>query len=316
MQTSADVAQLMDAFRRGVSAQFLPDGRMRVGDRVVTIAGIPVGIDAKDFHRSEHAVVKDRRDELIRIIGVDRLDYTKGLPQKFRGFGRFIEKYPAYRTRVVLNQIAAPSRESVEAYADIRRELESLCGAINGSYGDLDWVPIHYINRTEARERLADIYFNSEICLVTPLQDGMNLVAKEFVSAQDPLDPGVLILSRFAGAAEQLTEALIVNPYDIDAIAVAIRQAAEMSIDERRKRHQALSTTVELASASAWSNRFLELLTEAHSAGNEPQVSNTRLQSAIARLSDAPDGPASRSHRGPARPINSAVKPKAAGASL
>ena len=129
---------------------------------------------------------------IARIIGVDRLDYTKGLPQKFKAFGRFLEKYPQYRRKVVLTQIAPPTRESVEAYSDIRQQLESAAGSINGRFGELDWVPIHYIHRSTPRRRLADIYRSSRIGMVTPLRDGMNLVAKEYVAAQDPDDPGVL----------------------------------------------------------------------------------------------------------------------------
>ena len=145
------------------------------------------------------------RAAVSRIIGVDRLDYTKGLPQKFKAFGRFLEKYPQYRRQVVLTQIAPPTRESVEAYSDIRQQLESLAGSINGRFGELDWVPIHYIHRSTPRRRLGDIYRSSRIGMVTPLRDGMNLVAKEYVAAQDPADPGVLILSQFAGAAEEMT---------------------------------------------------------------------------------------------------------------
>ncbi len=171
---------------------------------------------------------------MSRIIGVDRLDYTKGLPQKFKAFGRLLETYPQYRRQVVLTQIAPPTRESVEAYSDIRQQLETLAGSINGRFGELDWVPIHYIHRSTPRRRLTAIYRSSRIALVTPLRDGMNLVAKEYVAAQDPEDPGVLILSRFAGAAEELEEALIVNPYDIYATADVIRTALEMSLEERR----------------------------------------------------------------------------------
>ena len=133
---------------------------------------------------------------------------------------------------MVLTQIAPPTRESVEAYLGIRQQLESLAGSINGRFGELDWVPIHYIHRSTPRRRLAGIYRSSRIGMVTPLRDGMNLVAKEYVAAQDPDDPGVLILSRFAGAAEELDDALIVNPYNIDATADVIRSRPR---DEHRR---------------------------------------------------------------------------------
>ena len=200
-----------------------------------------------------------------RIVGVDRLDYTKGLPQKFRAFGRFLEKNAQYRGQVVLTQIAPPTRESVEAYLGIRQELESLAGSINGHFGELDWVPIHYIHRSTPRRRLAGIYRSSRIGMVTPLRDGMNLVAKEYVAAQDPEDPGVLILSRFAGAAEELEAALIVNPYDIEATSDVMRGALEMSLDERRGRHQALMTVVEKNNIKAWCQSFLAALSRASS---------------------------------------------------
>ena len=185
-------------------------------------------------------------------MGVDRLDYTKGLPQKFRAFGRFLEKYPDYRRKVTLSQIAPPTRETMAAYADIRHELEMLSGSINGRYGELDWVPIQYIHRSTPRKMLVDVYRNSRIGLVTPLRDGMNLVAKEYVAAQDPDDPGVLILSRFAGAAEQMKEALIVNPYDVEEMADNIKVALEMGLTERQERYQALLEGVRRHDTFGW----------------------------------------------------------------
>jgi trehalose 6-phosphate synthase len=161
----------------------------------------------------------------------------------------------------VLTQIAPPTREDVEAYLDIRRQLERLAGSINGRFGELEWVPIHYIHRSTPRRRLAAIYRSSRIALVTPLRDGMNLVAKEYVAAQDPEDPGVLILSRFAGAAEELDAALIVNPYDIPATAEVIRTALEMSPEERRERHKAMLGVVATHDIGAWCRSFLAALT-------------------------------------------------------
>ena len=184
----------------------------------------------------------------------------RGLPQKFKAFGRFLEKCPLYQRQVVLTQIAPPTRASVEAYADIRQQLEALAGSINGRFGELDWVPIHYIHRSTPRRRLADIYRSSRIGMVTPLRDGMNLVAKEYVAAQDPEDPGVLVLSQFAGAAEELTEALIVNPYNIEETADIIRAALEMPLTERRTRHEALLAAVRKHDVASWSQSFLSQL--------------------------------------------------------
>ena len=204
LQTQYDAANLIDYLSNGAHGSLLSDGRIRVWDRLMTVAGIPVGINVADFAKParEPAFAQGRR--VSRIIGVDRLDYTKGLPQKFMAFGRFLEEHPQYRREVVLTQIAPPSRQDLEAYSQMRRQLESLAGSINGRFGELDWVPIHYIHRSTPRRRLAGIYRSSRIGMVTPLRDGMNLVAKEYVAAQDPDDPGVLLLSRFAGAAEEL----------------------------------------------------------------------------------------------------------------
>src|SRR5262249_36854232 len=196
--------------------------------------------------------------------------YTKGLTQKFKAFGRFLERHPQYQRRVVLTQIAPPTRQSVEAYCDIRHELETLAGSINGRFGELDWVPIHYIHRSTPRRRLPAIYRSSRIAMVTPLRDGMNLVAKEYVASQDPADPGVLILSQFAGAAEALTEALIINPYNIEETADAIRGAIEMSLEERRRRHAALMAELRRHDAAAWYQSFLGRVGRWGEASNDP----------------------------------------------
>jgi trehalose 6-phosphate synthase len=224
------------------------------------VASFPIGIDVADFARARRDASLVQGRGMSRIVGVDRLDYTKGLPQKFKAFGRFLETNPQYQRQVVLTQIAPPTRESVEAYSGIRQQLESLAGSINGRFGELDWVPIHYIHRSAPRRRLAAIYRSSRIALVTPLRDGMNLVAKEYVAAQDPADPGVLILSRFAGAAEELAAALIVNPYDIYSTADVIRVALEMSLAERRARHRSLLEVVATHDIAAWCRSFLAAL--------------------------------------------------------
>ena len=261
VQTQADVANLLDYMSNGVDGRIVPDGRIRVFERLVSIASFPVGIDMTDFAKAKRsASLAQARSPVSRIIGVDRLDYTKGLPQKFKAFGRLLDTCPNYQRHVVLTQIAPPTRESVEAYSDIRHELETLAGSINGRLGDLDWVPIHYICRSTPRRQLGDVYRSSRVCMVTPLRDGMNLIAKEYVAAQDIADPGVLILSKFAGAAEQMTAALIVNPYSIEETAEAIRAALEMTLTERCERHAALLAGLQKQDAAAWSQSFLEHL--------------------------------------------------------
>ncbi len=263
LQTKSDVSNLIDYMANGVFGSIVSDGRIRLFDRLVTVASFPIGISTADFvgARRDASLVQGRG--VSRIIGVDRLDYTKGLPQKFKAFGRFLDKYPQYRRQVVLTQIAPPTREDLVAYLDIRQQLESLAGSINGRFGELDWVPIHYIHRSTPRRRLTGIYRSSRIALVTPLRDGMNLVAKEYVAAQDPEDPGVLILSRFAGAAEELSEALIVNPYNIEATADVIRVALEMSLSERRARYEALMAVIEKYDVMYWAQTFLGTLDRA-----------------------------------------------------
>ena len=199
-------------------------------------------------------------------MGVDRLDYSKGLPQRLRAFQRLLEIHPENRGSAVFVQVAAPSRESVAAYDDLRRELDTLTGAINGEFGELDWVPVRYLHRAVSRRRLPGLYRAARVALVTPLRDGMNLVAKEYVAAQDPADPGVLVLSRFAGAAEQMADALLVNPYDIEAVAEATQRALHMPLDERQARHTRLLAGIREFDVHWWHRQFLRNLTEAPTA--------------------------------------------------
>ncbi|MDH3582023.1 MAG: alpha,alpha-trehalose-phosphate synthase (UDP-forming) [Hyphomicrobiales bacterium] len=230
----------------------------------------PIGIDVDAFAVLARTPEADAQIDLLNrrtiakthVIGVDRLDYTKGLPDRLRAFRRLLELYPENHKAVTLMQIAPPTREDVEAYTDIRDELESLTGAINGRFGDFDWTPLRYIHRNVPRRTLAALFRGSGVGLVTPLRDGMNLVAKEFIAAQDEKDPGVLILSRFAGAAEDLEEALIVNPYDIDEVAEALQTAINMRLSERRKRHRALLKRVKRHDARHWQESFLAALGE------------------------------------------------------
>jgi trehalose 6-phosphate synthase len=289
LQTKADVANLIDYMANGVFGRIVPDGRIRLFDRLVSVASFPIGIDVADFAKVKRAGgLVQGRSSVSRIIGVDRLDYTKGLPQKFKAFGRFLEKHPQYQRQVVLTQIAAPTRASVEAYSDIRHQLETLAGSINGRFGELDWVPIHYIHRSTPRRRLAGIYRSSRIGMVTPLRDGMNLVAKEYVAAQDAEDPGVLILSQFAGAAEELTEAVIVNPYNVEETADGIRSALEMPLAERRARYEALMAAVRKHDVASWCQAFLSHL-ERVPAEDDPAGwrSPESIRTALAKLENA-----------------------------
>ena len=236
--------------------------------RKVKARAFPIGIDVDQFRdllkRPEAIELRERltvRSAGRRwITGVERLDYSKGLPDRMKIFRRLLEKYPENIERATLVQIAAPTRETVDAYAEIRHELEGLSGSINGEFGTIDWTPIRYIHRPVARANLASLFSISKVGLVTPLRDGMNLVAKEFIAVQPDDDPGVLVLSEFAGAAEQLTEAVIVNPYDTENAADQVQRALVMHIDERRERQAALRAKVEEGNVVAWCNSFLRQL--------------------------------------------------------
>jgi trehalose 6-phosphate synthase len=193
-------------------------------------------------------------------IGVDRMDYSKGLTNRFEAYGRLLERHPEHRRKIHLLQICPRSREEVDEYRRLRSELDRLTGRINGRYSEFDWTPLRYSTRAAPRSTLAGLYRIGRIGVVTPLRDGMNLVAKEYIAAQPSEDPGVLILSQFAGAAQELTEALIVNPFDPDAIADAMHLALTMPPSERKQRHEALKAKVRTTTAHAYGRRFLDAL--------------------------------------------------------
>ncbi|MBX9610420.1 MAG: alpha,alpha-trehalose-phosphate synthase (UDP-forming) [Burkholderiales bacterium] len=267
-QSNADVAHFSRYVGTETPAVVLGEHEFRAFGKTLRARAFPIGIDVDEFAQLTHAkdgqdMYAQMRDEYSRrrlLIGVDRLDYSKGLPQRLKAFRQLLEKYPENLGSATLIQIASPSRESVDAYATLRQELESKSGAINGNFGELDWMPVRYIHRTVARRKLPGLYRVARVALVTPLRDGMNLVAKEFIVAQDPADPGVLVLSRFAGAAEQLKEALLVNPYDTNGTAEAIQRALQMPLDERQQRHQALLQRVRDEDVHWWRQQFLDAL--------------------------------------------------------
>jgi trehalose 6-phosphate synthase len=191
------------------------------------------------------------------MIGVDRLDYSKGLPEKLDGIGRFFDNDPDRVKDVVCIQIAPPSRADIESYQQIRATLEQKTGQINGARSEVDLVPIRYVNKGHTPAELFGFYRASKIGLVTPLRDGMNLVCKEYVAAQDPEDPGVLILSRFAGAAQQLSDAVLVNPHSPDDLAHAIRVALDMPLEERKARWNKLVVSVREENVVRWTENYL-----------------------------------------------------------
>jgi trehalose 6-phosphate synthase len=241
----------------------------QTGDRPVRVGVFPIGIETNEFRRLAHRSV---RSQLVRnvveslagramMIGVDRLDYSKGLAQRMDAFERFLAVYPDWRGQVTYLQITPKSRSEIQEYADMERTISEAAGRINGSYGEVAWTPIRYVNRAYSRGALAGLYRSARVGLVTPLRDGMNLVAKEYIAAQDPDDPGVLILSRFAGAAAECTAALLVNPYDPETVATSIARALSMPLDERRTRHQALFQTISENDLKSWGEHFLTTLT-------------------------------------------------------
>ena len=267
-QTDVDRRNFVAFCVQELEAEELEDGRLRVGERVVQPATFPIGIDAEGFAefansdeaREHEAMVVGMAGGRKQIVGVDRMDYSKGIIQRFRGFEQLLEDYPQTQGAVRFLQVAPVSRGELDAYAELRTELEQLAGNINGRFATLDWTPMQIMTRGFTRRALAGIYRAASVCMVTPLRDGMNLVAKEYVAAQDPADPGVLILSRFAGAKAELGAALIVNPYSSEDVARALHYALGMPLEERQRRHVLMREKVFHNTAARWCDGFLEAL--------------------------------------------------------
>jgi trehalose 6-phosphate synthase len=249
------------------------DGRIRIGERVIRAEVFPIGIDVAAVEKEAVEaygtdVVKRMTDSLVGrslMMGVDRLDYSKGLVERFQAYQQFLETHPENLGRITYIQIAPLSRTDVRAYAEIRSTLEQVAGRTNGRFADTDWTPIRYLNRNFPHATLMGFIRAAKVGLVTPLRDGMNLVAKEFVAAQDPDDPGVLILSNLAGAARELSSALQVNPYDVRGVSHSIQAALAMPLSERRERHSEMMKVLRRNDIAAWARRFMEALEQAQS---------------------------------------------------
>ena len=260
----------------------LSDGSATAFGRTVLPKAFPIGIDAKGY--AALAAAPEARENYERMIeskagrkmllGVDRLDYSKGIDERMLAYERLLNESPELRREIFLLQISTYTRSEVEAYQDMIARLDSLSGRINGAYAEMDWIPIRNVHRLHGRDELAGIYRAADVALVTPLRDGMNLVAKEFVAAQDEADPGVLILSRFAGAAAQMRDAIIVNPFSQEDVADAIRRALSMPPEERRRRWRALMDGVERDDVMAWRDSFVTALKEAHARAGRRRVSS------------------------------------------
>ena len=263
-QAERDLSNFVESARQLARIEPLAQGGYCLNGQETRAGVFPIGIDTAAFiEEARHAQVEDRMRSLTGseiMIGVDRLDYSKGIPHRFRAFQLLLENNPDLHECISFLQIAPPTREEVEAYRDIREETEHLAGRINGQFATVNWTPIRFIHRPLPRKVLAGLYRQARIGLVTPLADGMNLVAKEFVAAQDVSDPGVMILSRFAGAAETMEDALIINPHDTWELAEAMARAIRMTPNERRRRHSALLQGVIENDIGWWSATYLDAL--------------------------------------------------------
>lgn len=243
-------------------------GRVELDGEALVAGTFPIGIDWAHFRRqgetgearqTEQRMLASTRHRTA-MVGVDRLDYSKGLPERMDGLARFFEQHPDRVRDLVFIQIAPPSRVDIDSYRNIRDELERKTGRLNGLYSRIDMVPVRYVNQGHSAAELFGVYRAAKIGLVTPLCDGMNLVAKEYLAAQDPDDPGVLVLSQFAGAAQQLDQAVLVNPHSADDIAAGIARALDMPRDERQARWQACVASVRDQDIVWWTRAFLDSL--------------------------------------------------------
>ncbi|HEY0943543.1 MAG TPA: trehalose-6-phosphate synthase [Steroidobacter sp.] len=280
-QTQNDLRSFHSGVEHLFGAEALrPDGRIRIGERLIRAEVFPIGVDvaaveAEAIEATTTDVVRRMTDSLMGrslMMGVDRLDYSKGLVERFSAYQQFLETHPENLGRITYIQIAPLSRTDVRAYAEIRQALEQAAGRTNGRFADTDWTPIRYLNRNFPHATLMGFLRAAKVGLVTPLRDGMNLVAKEFVAAQDPADPGVLILSNLAGAARELTASLLVNPYDVRGVSHAMQAALSMPLSERRERHADMMKVLRRNDIAAWTRRFLEALEQAQASQSRVRV--------------------------------------------
>ena len=267
-QTKSDAQGFCDYLLRWAGGEDLGGGMLRAFGRTVRVQVFPIGIDTAEVSRLARAAEGSRHMQRLRtslggrtlMIGVDRLDYSKGLPARFAAYEQLLTGYPETRRRIVFLQIAPPSRSDVPEYREIRRTLAAAAGNINGRYSEFDWTPLRYINKSFRHPVLTGFLRAAHIGLVTPLRDGMNLVAKEYVASQPVDDPGVLVLSCFAGAAQELGEAVLVNPHDVEGMAEGICQGLTMSLGERKERWTAMMATIERNDITHWRESFVDAL--------------------------------------------------------
>ncbi|MGD2136131.1 MAG: trehalose-6-phosphate synthase [Gemmatimonadales bacterium] len=237
-------------------------GLVTVESRTTRVVSLPLGIDFQRYESLAMSVPKKDEPSERVVLGVDRLDYTKGIPERLHAFARLLENHPEQRGEVAMVQLAVPSRSEVREYRDLKREIDELVGRINGRFATETWTPIRYLYRSVSPERLAAMYRDADVGFVTPLRDGLNLVAKEFVACQ-VANPGVLVLSHMAGSAETMREALRVNPYNIEDTADKLHRALTMPRAERAHRMERLRRREKRRDVHAWANQLLRRLTTA-----------------------------------------------------
>lgn len=264
-QTETDRLAFQDYISREAGGRVEADGSLSAYGQSFCAGVYPIGVMPDEIRRQAESyrgrrpiiglTTEGRRRKTL--ISVDRLDYSKGLVERFQAYERFLEHFPEHRHNVEFIQIAPTSRSDVKTYQAIRKQLETVAGHVNGRLSDLDWTPLHYLNKSLDRRTLIGLFRTANVGLVTPLRDGMNLVAKEYVAAQNPADPGVLVLSRFAGAARELSAALIVNPYDCLGMAEALDRALRMPLEERKERYEDMMQALRAADLNAWRDTFL-----------------------------------------------------------
>jgi trehalose 6-phosphate synthase len=266
-QTDGDAANFARYLAKELGTPSHMSLRLGSGERAMRIGSFPVGIETRDFTRLAGRAVRTKFVQQVLgsipgalMIGVDRLDYSKGIPNRLEAYERFLAAHPEWHDKITYLQITPKSRSQIKEYSEMEQAVNSITGRINGTYSDASWSPVRYVNRPYSRTALAGLYRAARVGLVTPMRDGMNLVAKEYVAAQDPENPGVLILSRFAGSADEFTAALLVNPYDPDAVGAAIARAMAMPLDERKRRHGELYEALLRNDIGQWGDRFLTAL--------------------------------------------------------
>ncbi len=269
-QTAQDFENFAAYVREGLGLVVQHDGIVISQHGRTRLQVFPIGIDAEKFATAAAKAVSHPDVSRLRrslngerlAIGVDRLDYSKGITHRIQAFGKFLEANPDWAGKVTFLQVTPKSRIEVPEYVEMNQSVNALVGQINGQHGEASWTPIRYVNRSYSRATLAGLYRAARVGFVTPLRDGMNLVAKEYVAAQDPDDPGVLVLSQFAGAAEELSDAIIVNPHETEAMAEALRTALEMPLEERQARHRRMLAHLMANDIDRWAESFLSALAD------------------------------------------------------